>query len=294
MRFKTSIRSINTFIKLTASLSSVHRLTWLRLSPDTLRFVIHTPSSSTQVWATIPVDTLFHDYRISSAAGNIINLEVPLAPLHRALRSCAAAVDAVLRLTKRQSDGIPVLCLTITTGSAGGGVGLTLITQEVPVRVLSAAMVDGIEEPQAPDPDVHIWLPSLAQLRGIAERFIKLGAIAGGAPEASRIMLGANLEGGFRMRLEGASETVAVESVWRGLQNPVLEGEVAASPRDPGAWAEVRMDGREWVKVLKVGQLAKRVVAAVCEDRALVLYVFLNEEGEEDTILTYYMSSFSA
>ena len=252
--------------------------------------------------------TLFDDYRISSVNNNIINLEVPLAQLHRGLRSCASASDAVLRLTKRAADGAPVLCLTITTASSAASFisGSTLVTQEIPVRVLSATSVDSIQEPQAPDADVHIYLPQLPQLRSITDRFNRLSTVSLAAAAATaastdhaahRLLLAANMAGEFKMALVGSG--VRVESTWRDLQNPVLADSEAhathpSTLRARTAFAEVLVDGREWAKVLKVGGLARRVVACVCDGLALVLYVFLTEEGDPDqTVLTYYMSSYS-
>ncbi|KAF8248746.1 Hus1-like protein [Wilcoxina mikolae CBS 423.85] len=293
MRFKTSVRNISTFTKLAQSLSSIGKSAWLRLSEDEVRFVIQAPEG-TQVWAS---PTLFDDYRISSANSNIINLEVPLSQLHRALRSCASASDAVLRLTKRSSDGVPILCLTITTASTSNFLSAsTLVTQEIPVRVLSATSVDTIVEPQAPDADVHIYLPSLSQVRGITERFNKLATFSL-SPDSHKLVLSANMSGEFKLALAGGE--VKVESKWRDLQNPLLADTEAreghpSTVRNPTAFAEVRVDGREWAKVLRVGGLAKRVVACVCEGLVLVLYVFLTEEGDPDqTVVTYYISSYS-
>lgn len=306
MRFKTSITNINTFTKLTSSLLPLSNQAWLRLTPDTALFIVH--DTTTSVWAHLTVPTLFTDYRISSANNNIINLELPLPALHRALRSCAAAVDAVLRLTKRAADNAPILCLSITT-SAPGGVGHVLVTQEIPVRVLSAASADVYKEPRAPDADVNIFLPSLAGMKGVAERFLKVVQAEGGE---GRILLAANGRGEFRMRVEVLG-VVKVESVWRELQNPVLEGaeEGSTAATADGSWKEVRVDGKEWCRVLRVSALARRAVACITSGSSLVLYVFLTEEGDPDlTVVTvstgrgdlgvgligaqYYMSAFSA
>ena len=57
-------------------------------------------------------DTIFEAYNIqSAAASDRIDLEVPLAPLLRALRSAAAATATSIRLTKK--DGVPALSMTI-------------------------------------------------------------------------------------------------------------------------------------------------------------------------------------
>jgi HUS1 checkpoint protein len=150
------------------------------------------------------------------------------------------------------------------------------------VRVLSAASVANIREPSCPEPDVHILLPTLPALRTIVERFNKL--------DASRITVAANMRGEFKMRLEG-NDAVKVESLWTGLTNPTLDpqqvpGGIENHPsttREKGRFAGVRLDGREWGRVLKVGGISRKVVACFCEDHALVLYVYLTDDDEEHT-----------
>jgi HUS1 checkpoint protein len=163
------------------------------------------------------------------------------------------------------------------------------VTQEVPVRVLSAASVANIREPSCPEPDVHILLPPLAVLRTITERFNKLSAAEEGG---SKIELSANMRGEFKMRLDG-NDAVKVESLWRGLANPELDPEQVpggvenhpSTKREKGKFAGVRVDGKEWARVLKIGGISRRVVACICEGHALILYVYLTEEDEDYTAI---------
>lgn len=212
-------------------------------------------------------DTVFDDYRIASANENVINLEVPLVVLLRALRSCASASDATLRLTKRASDNAPILCLTITTSSNSSiSAGNTLVTQEIPVRVLSSASVEGIREPMCPEPEVHVVLPPLAHIRSVTERLNKLSSkpfsshVTNGG-EGSRLILSANMAGQFKMRF--ANDVVKVESLWKGLNNPNTSADQipGTGERPQDEFAKVTVDGRDWGKVLKVGGLAKKVIA---------------------------------
>ncbi|KAI9880175.1 MAG: hypothetical protein M1830_004994 [Pleopsidium flavum] len=358
MRFKASIRNISTFTKFTASLSSLGKVAWVRLDDDQVRFTI-IPEKGTQVWAVLSIDSIFEAYTVESAAPqNAINLELPVAPLHRALRSALNATSASLRLTKK--DSIPLLSLTIVTKTInnpatiagtnavpnnddGGGFGdvddrdislnfhggsrvrETTITQEVPVRVLGAAAVEGIHEPRCREPDVHILLPSLMQLKSISERFTKLAlatkstASGGGLAAAAngpgpRLELSANMHG--RLRLSIATDALNISSVWTGLSNPELDpmqvegGEEgirehpstrmkALGEEDGGSdegWAKVRIDGRDWGRVLSVGRLGGRVIACFCHEHALILYVYLSndDDGADESVLTYYISCYSA
>ncbi|KAI4263978.1 MAG: hypothetical protein L6R35_007319, partial [Caloplaca aegaea] len=119
MRFRANIRDEATFAKLTGSLLLLSKVVWIRLDNDQVRFTV-IPERGSQVWAVLSIGSIFHDYVIQSAtANNTINLQVPLAPLNRALRSAFnafssfSAYTASLRLTKK--DNIPLLSLTMIT-----------------------------------------------------------------------------------------------------------------------------------------------------------------------------------
>ena len=115
MRFRANITNINTFTKFTASLATLGNIAWVRLDEKDVRFTV-IPEQGTQVWSVLSIDTIFETYSIQSAApNNTVNLEVPLAPLQRALKSAQNAIAANIRLTKK--DGIPLLSLTITTAT---------------------------------------------------------------------------------------------------------------------------------------------------------------------------------
>jgi HUS1 checkpoint protein len=283
----------------------------------------------------VPQESVFRTYTIQSAAeNNAINLELPLDPLHRALKSAHGAPSASLRLTKK--DNVPLLALTIvrntvssappatlesasahpaTTAAAASSAAAAgtreqsvsfggpareleaIVTQNVPVLVLNAAEVEGIVEPRCREPDVHIILPALAQVKAISDRFTRIASgarsaaanAAGGAATAlagtgPRLELSANMHG--MLRLSVRTDALSISSVWAGLTNPDLDptqvegGEegIRSHPstrmRELGdddddddtseeGWATVRIDGRDWSKVLSVGQLGGRVIACM-------------------------------
>lgn len=170
----------------------------------------------------------------------------------------------------------------------GGGPGgpsrsrETIITQDVPVKVLAMQTVEGLHEPSTPEPDVHIYLPNLAQVKSISERFTKLatatraGSSAGAGP---RLELSANMHGSFKIALR--TDTLSISSVWTGLVNPELEPsnypggsqEIRDHPstrmrllgglhgENEEGWARVRIDAKDWNRVLSVGRLGVRVIA---------------------------------
>lgn len=307
------------------------------------------PHSQANNGSVLIIDSIFEDYTIQSAApNNTINLELPLPPLHRALKSALNATSASIRLTKR--DGVPVLSLTIITNTISSGNSAhgflndanldpfgddafreesldggrdreTIVTQDIPVRVLMATSVEGIHEPRVRETDVHIILPSLIQLKAISDRFTKLamassaGTSRSGVSSAAsvpKLELAANMHGSLKLSI--TTDSLNIESVWTGLNNPELdarqiEGEVGDHPSTkfkeagPDAWARVRIDGRDWGRVLSVGRVGPRVVACMdscytipwgvltfsgfADDHALILYVYLpnfDDSGEESVL----------
>ncbi|KAK2032066.1 Hus1-like protein [Colletotrichum zoysiae] len=343
MRFKTELKNIRTFSKLTAALNSLEKIAWVRLDDETARFTV-IPDTGSQVWSSLPMDFIFDSYHIQSAEEhNTINLELPLQPLQRALRSALNSTSASLRLTKK--DGIPVLSMTITTttnASAGSGLpgrgnaayaGLEndpfddddqgfaaehletslrrerekIITQDIPVRVLHPETVETIMQPTVRETDVHITTPPLLQLKAISDRFTKLAlSSATNSRVSPKLELSANMFGNLKLRI--ATEAVDVSSTWSGLVNPELDPTQLEMPVEehpsvkfkeagPDKWATVRVDGKDWSRVLSVGRLEGRVVAAFADDHALILYVYVpqyDDASADDAVLTYYVTSFSA
>ncbi|POS71862.1 checkpoint protein hus1 [Diaporthe helianthi] len=372
MRFKTELKNIRTFNKLIAALNTLEKIAWVRLDDDTARFTV-IPETGSQVWASLSMDFIFSDYHIQSAEpSNTINLELPLGPLQRALKSAINSDHATLRLTKK--DSVPVLSMTIHTtpdqrsnmpppaapfhsrragpdsvynGGVGGGgddeyddddpfgdadleaLELTMkrerekvITHDIPVRVLHPDTVETIMQPKVREPDVHIQLPPLMQLKAISDRYTKLaltttatGAGSGGrgaggglagAANGPKLELSANMHGGLRLRI--ATDALDIESVWRNLDNPELDPAQLAVPladhpstrfreAGPDKWATVRVDGKDWSRVLSVGRLEGRVIACFADDHALILYAYVpqfDDASAEDAVVTYYVSSYSA
>ena len=146
------------------------------------------------------------------------------------------------------------------------------------MRVLPAASVEGIHEPRCREPDVHILLPPLLQLKSISERFTKLALhthSTHSSTASTKLEISATMHGDLRIGLR--TEGLSIESKWSGLNNPELDpeqvgGEEAVKEHpstrmkemegDDG-WAVVRVEGRDWGRVLGVGRLGGRVVA--CE-----------------------------
>lgn len=352
-----------------ASLASLGQIAWCRLNDEDVRFTV-IPEKGSQVWSVLKIETVFDTYIcVSASPQNTINLEVPIQALQRALKSALGATSAQIRLTKK--DNVPLLSLTIVTNSFSGGSRLvatptthiasgvdeeygefdfsldlneggsmgparereTVITQDIPVKVLPMQAVEQLLEPRTQEPDVHIYLPNLAQLKSISERFTRLalntrtGSASGSAP---RLELSANMHGSLKIAVK--TDALSISSVWTGLANPELDPShyedgsqgIQNHPstkmrelggpdgQNPAGWSRVRIDGKDWSKVLSVGRLSARVIACFMNDAGLILYVYLpsEEDAAEESCLTvrtphltdnaeflnmtqYYISSFS-
>ena len=186
-------------------------------------------------------------------------------------------------------------------------------------------------------------LPPLLQLKAISERFTKLALspetslsklnrpTQGGATDFShsRLVLSANMHGVLKIGV--TTSALKIESEWKGLANPELDPTVVeggeegirahASTKmkekdgDEG-WAVVRVEGRDWGRVLGVGRLGGRVIACefqdervvllriaadvfclmrvgFCHNNALILYVYLSNDdsGADDSVLTVRVPS---
>lgn len=310
--------------------------------------------SKLKIFRSLSIESIFEDYTIQSAApNNTINLELPLPPLHRALKSAINATSASIRLTKR--DGVPVLSLTIITNTISSGNSAngflngandpfgdafreesldantrdreTIVTQDIPIRVLTAVSVEGIHEPRVREPDAHIILPSLIQLKAISDRFTKLalattgGTKSGGSSSSTpKLELAANMHGSLKLSI--ATDSLNISSVWTGLTNPELDPRQVENGEDgledlpstklkaagPDAWSTVRIDGRDWGRVLSVGRLGGRVIACkfwpflgpdhtnflgFADEHALILYVYLSnyDDGADESVLTVSLVS---
>lgn len=87
------------------------------------------------------------------------------------------------------------------------------------------------------------------------------------------------------------ASTLAKEEAVRRAREARERGGVAEE-----SWSEVIVEGRDWGRVLGVGRMGGRVIACFVAGVGLVLYVYLEEEGEQaggGSVLTFYITSYS-
>jgi HUS1 checkpoint protein len=232
---------------------------------------------------------VFESFSVESAEDNRINIEVSIASLIKALKSSSAATDVTMRLSIR--DTKPLLSFNICVPTSD--TSCSNITHNIHIRVLSAKYAASIREPACPDPDVQILLPASSTLRVICDRYRTL---------SGRLSLKANMDGCLSLRVE--NDDVQIESSWKGLVNPILERySQEAEPRPKDLFAGVRLSTRDFCNVIKTYTVAKRAIACkdllvpantgICDDLALIVYVYLTEPGETpEAMVTYYCPSY--
>lgn len=294
------------------------------------------PDKGSQVWSVLKPETVFETYILQSASPkNTINLEVPIQALSRALRSAFGSTSTQIRLTKK--DNVPMLSLTIVTNTFSSGNNVvavptstrgadepvefdfsddmsftgggprereTVITQDIPVKVLTMEVVERIHQPRTQEPDVNIFLPPLAQVKTISDRFTKLAVATtkGSSNTSPRLELSANMHGSLKISVK--TDALNITSRWTGLVNPELDPahfpDGSQGVRDhpstkmkelggpngenEAGWSKVRIDAKDWSRVLSVGRVSARVIACFINEGGLVLYVYLpnDENGSED------------
>lgn len=241
------------------------------------------------MWATIDTDALFATYLIESNAGNVINLELNPDSFAKLLKSVINTGQVIMKLTKR--DRYPML--SFTTSYFGKQGGHNTVTHDLHVRVLSQHFISQITEPTIPDPDVVVMLPQLAQLSQISGSLKSL---------SDKLLISANLNGEFTIGI--STPAVTTSTLFKGLVNPSLE--VSEDPdeaqrqqerfndRDKDEFCRMKVDAKDWCNLLRIGAVAKRVIACFCKDHALVLYVYIsdNEDAQQPSVLTWYIATY--
>ena len=292
----------------------------MRLDTNVARFTA-IPDTGSHVWATFNMDVIFDEVAISSKEpDNTINLELPLAPLQRALKSALNSVSAHMKLSKR-ADGVPVLAMTIATltNPAGApqprattthGADLDedeedlsgypienletslrrerekIITHEIPIRVLYPESVETIMQPKTRDPDVNITFPPLLQLKALSDRFTRL-TTASSSRGAPKLELSANMFGSLRLAVQ--TDGGSVSSEWSGLVTPELNPEQMSVPMEEHPTAKFREAGPgRWASVRVDGRDLSRVLS-VGRLEGRVIGSFIDDHA---LILYCYISHF--
>ncbi|KAJ1933947.1 Checkpoint protein hus1 [Kickxella alabastrina] len=272
MRFRAALTNATLLLRVVQTMDKLTKTAILKLTRSKLHLIVLTDmDSGLQLWTDITTSALFSDYRIESVHDDEIYLEFTIDNLQRALKSTqtntSTSNQCTLRLTKKQH--LPVLSLVIQTQSAMGRE--MVLTQDVPVRVLTPQQMESIREPMVPDGQVHVMMPSLGSVRSVVERMKSMG---------DRVAVSANRLGELNIRVN--NELVDITTYFKGLENlnddsvATQDGSQATVDRAPGEYYTAVVDMKNFVRFLQSYHVApKNIVCCIIENFALVFYVYI-------------------
>ncbi|WRT63399.1 uncharacterized protein IL334_000304 [Kwoniella shivajii] len=292
MRFRTAISNVGLLHKITRSLAALARSCVIRLSPEQVHFIVPGNESSTgvQVWSQVKVSTLFDAYKIESNANNEIWLELHLDSLLKVLRSADSSVgsvnesrntasltesDVTLKLNKKGQQ--PIWAFEIRGYTAQRKP--MSITHEIPVKILSPKRQAELNEPLCPQPDIHVVLPNLLELRNIVSRLSHV---------ADDVKVSANHDG--TLELTAKSSRVNLTTTWKNLSVPTAtSNDDSNPPPPPNQMFTTSVSIKGLLKFLTSHLVGGTAIACICEDHCLIAYVYIGELNEAGGVLTFFI-----
>ncbi|KAH8094491.1 cell cycle checkpoint [Cristinia sonorae] len=294
MRFRANVVQPLTFARIMQTIEKLQKRCVVKFTETELHIICsHDVSDGgVQVWSQIKVDALFTDYKIQSNAGNVITMTLATEALHAALRSAAAPsvggplseTDITMKLAKKNDQA--VLSFEIL-GTSRSGKHMR-VAHDVRIEVMRPQDVDKLQEPLCPEPDVHILLPPLAKLRTVVDHL---------RAHCDTIAVHAN--GSGKLQISVSTEDVKTDVTWTGLTNPPMGRDPTSSqqeppesspePRDPEQLYGVLMRVKSFAKFLSSSSISSTTIACICQNHAMILYVYIGEVADAGGVLTFYI-----
>ncbi|SNX87627.1 related to protein hus1, required for S-M and DNA damage checkpoints [Melanopsichium pennsylvanicum] len=278
MRFRTQVADVSILTRVIQSIGKVANRCILKLTPDKIHMICLGDTDGTQIWSQMQVDSIFQDYRIESNFQNHINLEVSPDTLLKALRSANNAYSVILRLAKRNKD--PLLSFSISSQSRTGA--KLEVVQDVLIKVLKPAEMSRIVEPLCPEPDVHIILPKLLDLRTVTEHMRSLSDV---------VTLSANKQG--QLRLSVMEHQVSLDTTWSNLAHPTIDASQSSTVNnqlsDPSHHKSVNLEIKSFLKFLSSYVVATTTIACICSNHCAIFYVYISHVDKSSGVMTFFL-----
>ncbi|KAF9048936.1 checkpoint protein Hus1/Mec3 [Panaeolus papilionaceus] len=287
MRFRAEIIDVQNFSRIIQTVEKLQKRCIIKFTETTMQIICNNESNEggIQLWSKIKVNSLFEAYRIQSNANNEITVSISTEALLGALRSAASSVQSavehesfVMKLAKKQEHA--VFSFEISGQSRVGN--RLNIAHDVKIEVLRPADVAKMTEPLCPEPDVHILLPRLEDLRTIVERLRPLSDI---------ISIRGN--NNHKLQLAIHTDSVQIETEWTDLHNPVDQGNneegEEEEPRDPDQIFKVTISTRSFLKFLNSHAVSTTTIGCLCQNHCLILYVYIGDVADAGGVLTFYI-----
>ncbi|KAI0829105.1 cell cycle checkpoint [Trametes gibbosa] len=297
MRFRATIEHVDTFAKIVQSVEKLQKRCTIKFAEQEMRIICpgDVNEGGIQVWSQIKVSSLFTEYRIQSNNNNEIAISLSSEALLAALRSAAGSSSAQNSSTTGGTSESEVLMKLAKKGKKSilsfeiSGVtpmGRTItVVQHITVDVMRHADVDRLKEPMCPEPDVHIILPALANLRTVVERLRPLAT--------DGVTFRANHSG--ELQLAVVTDNARVEVGWAGLTNPAMNpvsqgsGADDQNDKDPQQMHGVLVSHKCLTKFLNSHVVSTTTIACICENHCVILYVYIGNVADAGGVLTYYI-----
>ncbi|KAK9468753.1 checkpoint protein Hus1/Mec3 [Lipomyces arxii] len=260
MRLNTQIDQPDILREIAYAISYVRKYCLITFDNGMMSIVSH---DDAQIWTHLNMNDILSNTQISSLDKNVINLEMNVELLARALKSVSSAGVLKMRLAKKQS--IPHLVISAEHASRSGHT--TKIAQEIPVKVIRQHSIVTAHEPDFGQISVGVELPrQYANVLKICERYRTLG---------SRITVSASRAGELRMAVR--NDDVYVETTWANLNVVHMETDEAQDSESQSidSFYNVQVDAKELSGVLRIHSAASRIVLGIYEDHMLTINVAL-------------------
>ncbi|KAG7452492.1 cell cycle checkpoint [Guyanagaster necrorhizus] len=290
MRFRTTIDNVPTFFRIIQSIEKLQKKCIIKFTETNMHLICNsdTNEGGIQVWSQIKVESIFSGYRIQSNASNEITVALFSEALLAALRSASSsttgalssfeAEEVVMKLAKKSDQA--VLSFEITGMTRVGR--RVKVTHDVKIEVMKPSDVERLNEPMCPEPDTHILLPPLQKLRTIVDRLRPMSNVLG---------VRANNNGCLQFSIH--TESVKVDTEWKGCTNPKMARENASQqedpPSDPDEMFSVLVSIRSFIKFLHSHVVSTTTIACICQNHCMILYVYIGDVADAGGVLTFYI-----
>jgi len=211
----------------------------------------------------------FESYRIESQNANQIGLELDSQYLLKTLRSCSAADEIIVRLSKK---GGPVLTFEIHTPMGP-------IMQDIPVSVLSAVRLAECSEPNN-ETVTGFTLPNLAVLQPVIERMKGLG---------NDLIMNAEIgDDKAILSLELRTDMVTVSNKYKNLNRAsfgVGESEPVDEPEGELIRRNAMIDRRNLSRCMYGHQVSPKHAICFIFSNSVMIHIL----GAHGVTITYYL-----
>ncbi|XP_013379912.1 checkpoint protein HUS1 isoform X1 [Lingula anatina] len=288
MRFRGKIVDVGCIQHFTRVISMVAKLAkncTVRITASKIYFILseRLVNGGVNIWCELSQTNFFSEYAMDGLSEdyNEIFLEVVPDNMVKCLKTAQTAKSVKIKLTKKHS---PCLTFEVELPSLTGH--SRVVTHDVPVNVIPRRLWDEFEEPEMPDFDVSIYMPSLKVLRNVTDKMKNLN---------NYVTIAANGSGEMVLKVE--TDMASVSTHFGDLSNPQWSKEnmpAAANSqpkdRDPEKFAEARIDIRKFSQFLSGQQVnPERVICNILDNR--VVHFFLLHD---DVSLQYFMPVISS